>query len=336
MITTALASLVLLGQSVSPSCKIALSLMPKSPVSEEGYISAVREQVRLGVQGAYASVKWSELQGPQNMKPLADQFGIAKFVGGDLVVCIKLVDTSNRTLPDSLQNFAFDDPAVSERLEETLLEIVKILPKNVKAISLGNEVDVYFSEHPKELPAFLNLVRSAKTLLRGAGVKIPMGVITTYDGALRKPEMVKQIQSGFDVAMMTYYPIDSAFQVTSIQDVGKHFDTMLKVAGSKPLFITEIGCPASERNGSSEETQAKFVAEAFKQLRIHDKEIPLANFFLQTDFSDQVLDFLEVYYRLKDERFRAYLGSLGLTKADGTRKKSFTEFKRQMQAWNMD
>jgi hypothetical protein len=316
-----------------PKCKVSLSLMPRFPISEDAYLDAVREQVQLGVQGTYPNIKWSDLSDANSMKPLQDQIGISKFVGGDSVLCVKILDTTNRVTPSTYQTLALDDPKVVEAWEETILEVAKNLPKNLKAIALGNEVDVYLKDHPKELPAFISLVKTARALLKGAGVKAPVGVITTYEGAVKSPELVKQIHSNFDIVMMTYYPIDSSFQVMPVKSVGSHFEKMVNLAGGKPLFLTEVGCPAGVANGSSEDTQAEFVGEAFKQLRTHDGKIVFANFFIQTDFPDPLVDMLEGYYRLKDDRFRSYLATLGLTKSDGTRRKAFSVFKRQLRQW---
>jgi hypothetical protein len=328
--------MALLGQASTPQCKISLSVMPRYPLSEEAYLDAIREQIQLGVTATYPNIKWSDLEGGQGLKPLQDQIGVSKFIGGDAVFCLKPIDTSNKSVPASLQTLPFDDPKVQEAWEEAVLEVAKALPKSVKVIALGNEVDVYFDEHPKELPAYLNMVKSAKTLLRGAGIKTPVGVITTFDGLVRRPELVKQIHSNFDVVMMTYYPMNSAFEVLPMASVPSHFERMLGMAGTKPLVLTELGCPAGTLNKSSEDIQADFIAQCFKQLKQNQSRISFANFFIQSDFGDPVVDMLETYYRLKDDRFRSYLATLGLSKSDGTRRKAFGEFKRQMRAWNSD
>jgi len=317
---------------------VTLSLMPSEPLNEENYLRAVRDEIKLGVQGTYVNVKWTDLENDQpfNAKAIQDQLGIAKLLGGDVVVCIKPVDTSVKTVPIAYMTRPFDDPEVLKRWEEMLQNVIPLLPKNTKAIALGNEVDVYFNNHPNELPSYMNLVKSARTFLRGAGLKIPVGVITTYDGLQRHPDLVKQIQSNFDITMMTYYPLTQNFEVLPMNQVGSHFDAMVALAGSKPLFLTEIGCPAGEANKSSEDIQAQFVTNAFDQLRQKGSKVAFANFFIQGDFPDSVLDVLENYYQLKDESFRSYLGTLGLRKSNGTPRKSYAEFKKQLRAWTGD
>ncbi|MBI1333434.1 MAG: hypothetical protein GC165_11215 [Armatimonadetes bacterium] len=326
----ALASL----QTGKPS--IALSAMPREPLGEETMLDALRDEIRLEVQGAYVSVKWSDLENDQpfNAKAMQDALGMAKFIGGDsIVVCIKAVDTSVKSVPIAYATRKFDDPEVVKHWEDMLQQVIPLLPKQTKAIALGNEVDVYFHNHPDELPSFMELVKTTRAFLKGAGVKAPIGMITSFDGLQRHPDLVKQIQSGFDVTMMTYYPLDQTFQVLPMEDVGRHFDSMLAVAGSKPLFLTEVGCPAGESNKSSEDLQAQFVAKVFDQLKQRGSKISFANYFMQGDYPNQMLDMFEQYYQFKDDNFRSYLGTLGLRKSDGTPRKAYAEFKRQMRAW---
>lgn len=337
MFTSLVASIVL-ATAQTPKTTIALSMMPTEPLGEETMIGAIREEIKLGVQGAYVSVKWSDLENEQpfNAKAMQDAVGMSKFLGGDVVVCIKPIDTGVKSMPVALMNRGFDDPMVVSAWEDMLQKVIPLLPKNTKALALGNEVDVYLNNHPTELPAFLNFVKTTRAFLKGAGVKAPVGLITTFDGLQRHPDLVKQIQSNFDVTMMTYYPLTQNFQVLPMSDVGKHFDDMLAVAGSKPLILTEVGCPAGEANKSNEDIQAEFIAKIFDQFKQRGSKITFANYFMQSDFPDQMVEMLEQYYQFKDDGFRSYLGSLGLKKSSGTPRKAFGEFKKQLRAWTGD
>jgi hypothetical protein len=323
---------------VAPRTQIALSLTPSEPVSEESFLAGIRDEIHLGVEACYVNIKWSDLEGEQafNAKALQDQLGIAKLLGGEVVLCIKLIDTSVKCVPIALATQAFDSAQMVSQWESMLQKVVPLLPKNVKAIALGNEVDVYLGNHPDEVSAYLNLVKSTKTFLRGAGLNIPVGVVTTFDGLQRRAALVKQIQSNFDVTMMTYYPVDQKFEILSMSQVGSNFDQMLAVAGSKPLMLTEVGCPSGELNKSSEDIQTEFVKTVFGQLEKHAAQISFASYFQQGDFPTQFVDMFEQYYQLKDDRFRSYLSSLGLKKTDGKPKKAYAEFKKQIRAWNGD
>ena len=339
MVNALIATLLMVGPaSAAPRTQIALSLTPSEPLSEESYLASIRDEIRLGIGTSYLNVKWSDLENDQpfNPKALQDQLGIAKLLGGDVVICIKPIDTSVKCVPIALANQSFDSAQMVNQWESMLQKVIPLLPKNVKALALGNEVDVYLGNHPAEVPAYLGLVKSTRTFLRGAGLNIPVGVITTFDGLERRTELVKQIQSSFDVTMMTYYPLGANFEMLPIGDVGKHFDSMLAVAGNKPLMLTEVGCPSGEPNKSSEDIQTDFVKGLFGQLEKHSAQVSFASYFQQGDFPTQFVEMFEQYYQLKDDKFHSYLSSLGLKTKDGKPKKAYFEFKKQIRAWNGD
>jgi hypothetical protein len=307
--------------------RISLTLNPIQPLSEETLFGAIRQQLKMGIESCSMSVKWQDFS-VENMKGLNDVFGVGKVLGGDSILVIKTVDTNNRAVPGALTNLKFDDPVFVKQWEDMILLISKNLPKNVKAIALGNEADVYFRDHPGELDAYLELMKSARSLLKGAGVSAPIGIVTTYEGISKDRALAAKLQRGWDVVFMTYYPMNSQFEVLPTTEVAKHLDEMIQFASGRPLILSEVGYPSSELNKSSEEKQAAFVKEFFAQLGKRSNRIPFVNYFIQADFDGVILDYLETQYRLNDERFRAYLSSTGLTKSDGTKKKSYSEFKR--------
>lgn len=320
---------------LSARTKVGLSLMATYPINEDAYLTAAREQIRFGVETFYISVKWEDFfaEGKFSPKPLQDQLGIAKLLGVHPVVCLKLIDTNNRSAPGGLLNIKMDDPVFVKAWEDTLVAISKLLPKDVEAIALGNEVDVYFREHPEEVDAFLNLVRSGRSILKGAGFTAPVGTITTFEGISKDRALVQKLQAPWDIAFFTYYPITSIFEVLPPQSITTHVQLMREVTGGRPFALTEIGYPASELNKSSDQLQSQFIREMFSFLMKAPNPPVFVNYFSQTDFAPPVLDYLENYYRLKDDRFRGYLGSLGLKDSEGRRRSSYAEFAKQMQIW---
>ena len=335
MITAAIAAAsFLLQQQPTKSCPIGLALGIGNGQGEEAFMGALREQIRLGVPQLNISIKWQDLENDQpfSLKPVQDQLGLAKFIGADVHVTFTGINTSTKSMPPDLGTLPLGDAQLQRRWEEALLKVVKALPPNVKSLALGNEVDVYFNDHKDEIPAWNDMMKTSRALLRGAGFTAPIGVITTYDGAKRHPELVKQLQQPWDVYMTTYYPLDQSFTALPISEVPSHFKTIDTLAGNKPIYFTEFGCPASEVNKSSEDIQAAFVDAAFTEIKKRPN-IKLASYFLQADFSDQMVDVFEYYYKIKDDRFRAYLSSLGLRRADGKPRKALSSFKKNLSAW---
>ncbi|HWD41864.1 MAG TPA: hypothetical protein VG944_23695, partial [Fimbriimonas sp.] len=96
-----------------------------------------------------------------------------------------------------------------------------------------------------------------------------------------------------------------------------------------PLLLQEIGYPASPENGSSEQKQAQFIDEVFKQLETLDSKVPFASFFLQTDFGTAQLDAFTGYYGVSEASFRSFLGSLGLHDSTGKPRQAWNVFTRE-------
>lgn len=335
MFSTAFAAAaILFNQQPVKTCPIGLALGVGNGAGEEAFLGAVREQIKLGVPQINISIKWQDLEHeePFNLKMVQDQLGLAKFIGADIHVTFTGINTSTKSMPADLGTLPLGNPQIQKRWEEALLKVAQVLPKNIKSLALGNEVDVYFNEHKDELPAWNDMMKTSRALLRGAGFTAPIGVITTYDGAKRHPELVKQLQQPWEVFMTTYYPMDQAFSVLPMSEVPAHFKTIDTLAGNRPIYMTEFGCPASEVNKSSEAIQAEFVDAAFAEIKKRPN-IKLASYFLQADFSDQMVDVFEYYYKIKDDRFRAYLSSLGLRSADGKPRKALKNFRTNLSAW---
>lgn len=335
MFTAALAAATLFLQpQQAPNCPIGLALGTGNGQGEEAFLGAIREQIRLGVPQINLSIKWQDLENDQpfSLKPVQDQLGLAKFVGADIHVTFTGINTSTKSMPPDLGTLPLGNPQLQKRWEDALLKVAQILPKNIKSLALGNEVDVYFKDHKDEIPAWNEMMRTSRALLRGAGVTAPIGVITTFDGAKRNPELVRQLQQPWEVFMTTYYPLDQAFAVLPISQVPSHFDDLEALAGKKAMYITEFGCPASEINKSSEDIQAAFVDAAFLQIKKRPN-IKLASYFIQADFSTEMVDMFEYYYKIKDDRFRAYLSTLGLRAADGKPRKALKHFKKNLSDW---
>jgi hypothetical protein len=332
-----LASLLLgslLVQTPSSLPPIGLALNVKESAREEDFLDSAREQIRFGLTASTVSYSWNELEptpGAFDLKKADDSIGIAKFVGGDAYVTIKVLDTTNKILPEDLKGQALNSPEVKERFATLLRNLLSRFNNKVKAISLGNEVDVYLTAHPEEVPAYLDFLAAGRAVLKESAPDMKSGVTTTFEGLQQNRPLIEKLQNGSDVVFMTYYATKPDFSPQPLTEVPKNFSTMLSFAGTRKLALQEIGLPASETLSSSEDIQAKFVTTVFDLLRKHKSQIEMAAYFIQVDFNRDLLDMYAKYYGSDDPRFRAFLGTLGLRKADGTPRKAHAEFKKQLQ-----
>ena len=299
-------------------------------------IAAVLTARTAGARLMYVSVKWSDLEpkpGVYNLKPIDDAVVNLGPLGFHVAITIQTIDTSNRTLPPDLMDKPFDSPEMRARLDALLQQIGPKLTAAVVDVNLGNEVDVYLGTHPQELEAYAGLMEAGRTRLRTSRPGLPVGVTTTFDGLKTRASVFQRLNRDMDVVTMTYYPLTAAFAVRPAADVSGDFDMMASAAGTKPLLLQEVGCPADPLVGSSEEKQAAFVDAVFDALGKHSSQIGFVNFFLMYDFGDKLVTALTQYYGLNDAHFRAFLGTLGLRKADGTPRLAWLRFEVRSSAW---
>jgi hypothetical protein len=315
---------------------IALSFSVPNNAGEEEYIASIRDQIRLGLNGFFVSVKWSEIEtspGKFDFKKLEDSLGVAKFVGADVALTIQSLDTTQRGVPADLASASFDSPELQTRWQTFLAQVSTKLGKRVRWISLGNEVDAYLSAHPDEVGPYIQFLQKGRQTLKQSYPNAQIGVTCTYDGYSKHPDLIEKLEAWTEVVFMTYYPLTQQFGPRPVSEVSADFTKLTRLATGRKLILSEIGLPASEVVGSSEQIQADFVSEVFKQLARHSKQVAFANYFLQYDFPPQLMDFFENYYGIKDARFRAFLGTLGLKKTDGTPRKAWGKFKEETTAW---
>ncbi len=286
---------------------------------------------KCGVNFIYLSFKWSDVEAVA-AKPNLDNY--RRFLealspyGFKFLITIQTIDTNNKTLPADLMNVPFDSPEMISRFDTLLNDLVKIVPDNVKWVSLGNEVDVYLRQHPYEISPFMRFMRQATNTMHRLNSKLQVGVTCTYSGASADPSLFDQINRYSDFVSLTYYPLNPDFTVRPISDIPNDFRNMTKLAGKKRIILQEAGYPASPLLHSSDEKQAEFVNSIFTCAKRYTSEFIGVNFFLLYDFGDTLTNSLLKYYRIPDPRFRAYLATLGLHKADGAPRKAWLRFKK--------
>jgi len=316
--------------------RIALAFSVPDKAGEEEFLASAREQIRLRLDGFQIAVKWSELEptpGRYDFKKLDDSLGMAKLIGADASLTIQTIDTNNRALPEDLAAQPFASADMTSRWQAFLTNLAPRLGKRVRWISLGNEVDVYLGEHSDEVADYLSFLQSGRSVLKRLAPQAAIGVTSTYDGSVKRADLVEKLEAWTDVVYLTYYPLTDSFGARPVSEVPSDFARMVRLAAGRKLVLQEIGLPASETVGSSEQTQADFIHAVFQQLGEKSANIAFASYFLQYDFSPSILDVLESYYRLKNERFRAFLGTLGLKKSDGTPRKAWFTFGNEASAF---
>lgn len=326
-----LACALSLSQNPTPQRYGVTFSIPQNP-TEETYLSALRDQIRCGVTGSAITFKWKETElspGEFADKAVEDMTGITKFLDSDVFILFSTVDTNQKITPSDLASKPFDDPEMLKRFREYLMHFVPKLPKKTTWVSLGNEVNIYFSSHPDEVAAYKKFLAEGRQVVKAIRPDLKVGVTLTYGDSKLNPALSQSLSEGMDVFPITYYPLD-AFKVQPVSVVPSDLDAMVKMAGGRPVVLQEMGYPASPICGSSEEKQADFINTIMDELPKRSG-IVFASYFMQFDFWPDQVTIFKAYYGIDKPEFGAYLGSLGLKDSTGKPRKAWASFVKKMQ-----
>lgn len=317
-------------------CKLGLAVNVSVNGGAKELVDSILEERRLGCNLMASSAKWGDLEvSPDTFrlnKLRADLFGAIQ-AGFTPVLTLQTIDTNNKTVPVDLMSEPWDSPKMLRRERLFLQALVDVLPSQIGAVMLGNEVDAYLALHGDEIGPYLKFLQNGREVLKAARPGIQVGVTTEFSALSKQGEMISLLHRGMDIVSMTYYPLTSDFSVQPVGGVGSQFDQMLAVSGDQRLYIQEAGYPASSLLSSSDAKQARFVDAVFDAMAKHGDKLFGVCFFLLVDFNDKFVDGLVRYYGLHTDRFRAMLSTLGFKKQDGTPRPAWDEFKKRASAF---
>jgi len=306
--------------------------------SGEGYgPDAMRKRFHMAVDSGttYTSFlpKWDELEsgaGQYRFNDLDQRVNFAEECGVPISLNVRVVDGDHRSIPSAYQRWNFDDPRMSRALDGLLRAVGPRVRGRVKWIALGNEVDHYFDGHRSEIGPYAKLLHNVMGTIRQ---QFPGALFTANFSEQRLDQLHDRfapITSTVDFYSFNYYPVNSDFTVKDPDSIGLTMDRMIKAAEGKPVMFQELGYPSSEILHSSEEQQARFVANAFEELRRNRGKVVAATFNWMSDLPQEVVDQLGRYYGMANsDKFKAFLGSIGLFDRNGRPKRAWTEFQRQ-------
>ena len=308
-----------------------------NPTVAEGYSdSAKRNRARIahdaGMGFLYIHPKWTEVEPTAGstsfgdvdfMTSIADQYALP------VLFNLRMIDTNQRAIPSAYASWRFNDDRMVQKLQDILRALAPRLHGRVKWVTIGNEADVYFGTHSGEIADYVALMGrilpTVRELFPGAAFTINFtnGVLSagnTYAGMLAL----------VDAISYTYYPMNADFGFQNPDNAGADIDALVAAAGSKLVLFQEIGYASSAAVGSGDAQQARFLANAFAALRRNRSRVVAANFVWMSDLPQSVVDDLGKYYSMANgDRFKAFIGSLGYWRTDGTAKPAWDTFRTE-------
>lgn len=305
-----------------------------NPTPAEGYADEAKLKRasiarQAGASFLYYAPKWDELEpkeGKFNFAELDHKVAVAKANNWPISLNLRVVDTNNRSMPASAQKRKFDDERNVKQFRNLLAEIAPRFDGRVRWLQIGNEVNEYFKNHRNELESYRRFLEQVLPDTKRLFPAAAFSVNFTFFAAPTLKEY-QDLLSLCDFVSFTYYPLAADLTFRPPSEASADFDLMLRAAGSKPVFLQEIGYSSAERLHSSEEQQAQFIRTAFQLLRQHRDRIFAAHFVWMSDLPNSVVESFTKYYKMgNSENFKAYLGSLGYFDKQGKPKKAWQAF----------
>ncbi len=293
--------------------------------TNEDFELTFAEARSLGLKFASLSVPWDEIErtpGVFTSGVLGDANAFYQLKEIPVLLTIPTIDTNALRLPADLQGEQFSSPNVKARFAALLRFVLNELrDTTLVGISIGNEVDGLLGYDPNKWAEYLDFFESGLGVIHAQRKGTPVGAVLGFRGFLSS--RAAPLIAASDVALVTYYPLNDDFSVRPVTDVSGDFESMVSAAQGKSLIVAECGYPSASENGSSEAQQRDFFTEMLRVWDLYKSEIPYLLIFSLTDYPSTFVAELGQYYRLQDGGFLAYLGSLGLRRADGSAKASF-------------
>jgi hypothetical protein len=247
------------------------------------------------------------------------------------------VHMDQKHLPKYLEGKRFNDPDFLNRWEAFLTAFLTRYGDVVDFLNLGNEVESYFGGHMEEWPDYVEFIRRAREVVRKMGSDVQLGVVFAD---LDSAALWRDVESYCDYLANNYYtpcsaflksPTANALDVNHANYFAKSLNKTLRLAGDKPVLITEVGCATHESIDSSPELQVKFIGQLFEWLQGKEDRILGVSWLSHIDWpyhgTKQALQGYLDEGMLEHEPFIRYLTSLGLMYEDGAKKPGYEAFK---------
>jgi len=248
---------------------------------------------------------------------------------------IPTMNTNVKVTPTDLISTDFDDIIMINRFKVLLDTLFTHIPNvQLSALNIGNESDIYMGTDAtqyNQYKTFLDsIVPYAKQLyfnLHGTDLKV--GTTFTYDGLVgtSTSPLCQTVNNGLDIVTLTYYPLNPDFTMESPSVVNTDFSSLVGIYSDtlQPIYFAECGYASSDSCNSSDALQAQFFQNVFSAWDTYYDNIKYLTLFKTTDWSQQEVNDLGVFYGITDNIFLEYLRTLGVRTwdNDGTNKPAY-------------
>ncbi len=312
---------------------ITPNVFANEKMSPENLLDRFEMVVDAGMTFLVHNAKWNEFEpkkGQYSLDGLNFNIETAKRLNIPVAYTFRLIETVDRSMPGDLAKLKWTDPKVEERLLKVLETIVPRFEKRVRWFMLGNEIDGYFGRHPDEIEAYAKLFAKAKRRIQELDPAIQVSSTLMYGGIRTLDGPMQPLNNQYDFLCFTYYPIRGDFTMKDPGIVRNDIGIMRQYAKGRKVVLQEVGYPSGSVNQSTEEKQAQFVRNIFRELRANSDMVEAACFWLLADLKDEFVRELTKFYGVDAGTFKSFLQTLGMFDAKGQPKPAWDVYRAEI------
>lgn len=192
-------------------------------------------------------------------------------------------------LPDDVEFTSFKDGEFRERFADFMVDFVGKYKNTVKYFEIGNEVNIYFQEHPDELDDFKEFYEYVYNEIKKEHPDAEIGTIFAYHAAKETDTeyIIEELADIGDFNAFTLYIHGENYAFNrDVNDADELFDEIDAVS-DKPYIVTETGWSTSSMLKSGEEKQAEYVDKVFEILEEKDDRMEMLAYFCSNDINEE-------------------------------------------------
>jgi hypothetical protein len=327
------------GQAVPPGAAVIARLrigLDGNPKTSSNYTRAdwadsIQLMRTTGANHFHYAKLWTEIEAQAGVYTLDEvQFMMAQTAPLPVAFNLRVVDAGARNMPETYKTLAWDSPDMIAHVTQAIQQLAPILGSRPWSYAIGNEIDSYFGTHQGEIAAYARMLAAVKAQIR---TRHPGARFTTsfqFLAAGQLQSLYAPIVAQLDHVAFTYYPLGADFSVRPASSAAADLQFMMTAAQPRPIYLQEVGYPASALLGSSPDQQRAFVQAIFEAIRAAGPtRVYGATYLFQSDLPDWVVSAIVQAYGNNSDRFRAYLTTLGLRDEKDNPRPGWDEFVRQ-------
>lgn len=307
--------------------------------------TAVATAHAAGAQASHTYLPWAEIE----KEPGEYDWFISDYLvdtlaleGMRLSLVINFIHTSvpGETPPD-LAEKSYDDPVYVERAAAFAAAVAKRYGDQIDNLALGNEVNIYLTEHPEHLDPYLDSFKAMRTAVHAVRTDLPVGTTLAFHEAMGngRYDLIDAFKIG-DFLAYTYYPHVSGFRYDGdTNGFGVVLEEMTAVSGDVPFLIVENGWATADSLGGSEAKQVAYIEATYAALIEHRTDFCRHLWYnlhngTPDGCADAALSFVPDGFDTKSAGeswgfFEDYICSLGLRHSDATPKRGWQTFEME-------